>query len=125
MLSEAVDRYKVLTTLHHLPTSTLHSVYRSLRLMASISDREWIERMRQLCGFVDGYYAGPGVDFTHPVEARLEIFFLEVGRGEVGGWVKHVNVALGLGERDRRVWGRVYAGAAVFLGRAIGEVFGI
>ncbi|KAF1844698.1 uncharacterized protein K460DRAFT_96833 [Cucurbitaria berberidis CBS 394.84] len=118
----AVDMYNVLVTLHRLSTPTLYSIYRSLILMTAVSDREWSERLQQLRGLVDGCDAVESVDFTCTVEARLEVFFLEVGVGQLERWIRSVGVALALGRRGRKVWADVYGDAAAFLGRAMWEL---
>lgn len=93
-------------------------------LMAYVSNSEWEGRLMQLHGFVGDGTRVQGVCGGCGVEARLESYFLKVGRAEMGGWARDVDVAIGLGRRERDVWAEVYGGAARFLERAFGEVWG-
>lgn len=123
MVRDTIDTYNVLAALYRAPTPMLHGFYRSLLLMSSISNVEWIQRLSQLRGIVHGHYAVKGVTVSCDVEPRLEIYLLQVGRGAIEGWIRDVVVASELGEKDRSIWAEVYADAARFLVRAVGEMF--
>ncbi|KAH8716971.1 hypothetical protein GQ44DRAFT_775723 [Phaeosphaeriaceae sp. PMI808] len=108
-----LNKYRVLATLYACSTTTLASLRRGMVEMVGVEEREWEGRMGQLGEVVDGKCS---------VEARLEMFWLGVGRGEVEGeWIRVVEMAMGKEEGERGVWGEVYGDAAVFLGRCLCE----
>lgn len=108
------DRYNVLNTLYASSTKTLEALYRGMIEMLGVSEREWRERFEQLCGVVDGECG---------LEARVEVYLLGVGREDVEEWVGIVEMALGLeGSEERGCWAEVYADAAAFLERAMGDM---
>ncbi|KAH7393025.1 hypothetical protein BKA66DRAFT_319209 [Pyrenochaeta sp. MPI-SDFR-AT-0127] len=123
MLGATIDKYYILATLHHLCTSTLLSIHRGLLFMSSISDIEWIERLYQLRGVVNGCNAVEGVNRSCDVELRLETYMLGIGRAETDGWIQNVSVASSLDEEDRRGSAEVYTDAAAFLGKALREMY--
>lgn len=92
-------------------------------IMTIISDCEWVERLAQLRGVVNGRYIIHGVNATCPVEARVEFYLLEMGRVMLEGWIRTVRVCLDLSEdNDRAACAVVYNDAAEFLGKAFDEV---
>ncbi|KAH7411634.1 hypothetical protein DE146DRAFT_771184 [Phaeosphaeria sp. MPI-PUGE-AT-0046c] len=108
-----LDRYSVLATLYAETLDTLEGLYRGMIEMLGVGEKEWGERYGQLCGEVDG---------TCVLEARVEVYLLGMGRGEVEWWVENVEMALELEGDEREGWGGVYRDAAEFLGRAVGEM---
>lgn len=108
-----LDKYNVLTTLYSSSTTTLRSLLRGMVEMLGVSDAEWDERAEQLDGHVDA---------ACTLEARLELFLLGVGRGELEMWILTVKAAMGMEERERRAWGQVYGDAAAFLVLAAWDV---
>jgi hypothetical protein len=50
LISDAIDKYNVLYTLHSLPTSSLHSIRRGMLALDKVSEHEWIERLMRVRG---------------------------------------------------------------------------
>ena len=120
--ADVIDKFNVLVALHAMPKDELQSVLRGMLLMSYVTDAEWSGRLMQFHGFARDGTRGQLVDGTCGVQARLELYLLEMGRGELQGWIRSVSVALGLGKQERGVWAGVYEAAAGFLGRAYGEM---
>jgi hypothetical protein len=110
------DKYNVLATLYSSESNTLLSLKRGMIEMLGTGEREWYERAQQLWGEVDE---------ACTLEARMEVFLLGVGRDEVVEWVRTVELAMGMENRERGVWARAYGDAAAFLGKGCREVFGV
>ncbi|EFQ85517.1 hypothetical protein CFE70_007780 [Pyrenophora teres f. teres 0-1] len=122
-VSNAIDRYNVLYTLYTTPLARLEAMYRAMCTMAIIPDCEWLERLAQLRGIVNGQYlVGAGVDENCSVEARVEYYLLEIGRGLLESWIRMVRVCLDKEEDQRAACVEVYRDAAEFLARASDEV---
>jgi hypothetical protein len=109
-----LDRYNVLTTLYTSSSLTLLSLHRGIIEMLGVSESEWLERLEQMLGQVDG---------SCVLDARMEVFLLGMGRVETEEWVGIVEVILGMGEEDKRVWAEVYGDAAAFLDRVIWDMY--
>ncbi|KAH7073554.1 hypothetical protein BKA63DRAFT_603917 [Paraphoma chrysanthemicola] len=110
-----LDKYNVLSAVYASSTTTLHSLQRGMIEMLGVSAPEWVERLEQLRGWVDGECG---------LEAKMEVFLLGVGRGETEEWVGVVEGAVGLDGVERERWADVYGDAAGWLGRVCGEVYG-
>ncbi|KAF1833134.1 hypothetical protein BDW02DRAFT_570322, partial [Decorospora gaudefroyi] len=123
-VSDTLDRFNVLASLHRTPTAALQSFQRAMAHMTCVDDVEWEERSMQLRGYLDYGSRGEGVDETCTLEARLEAYLLEVGRRPLKGWETTVSLVLAMKEVDRRGDAEVYADAVSFLGRAYVELKG-
>jgi hypothetical protein len=124
LVSEAIDKYNVLWTLHSVSSATLLSIQRAMRVMMSVSETEWTQRLMQLNGYVADGSVVPGVGAYCIVEARLEYYLLDCGKGCLEDWGSVVGVVLRMSEEDRKENGKVYGEAAVYLGRAYEELIG-
>ncbi|KAH7089880.1 hypothetical protein FB567DRAFT_627156 [Paraphoma chrysanthemicola] len=82
-----LDKYNVLNALHASTTTTLRALQRGMIEMLGVSAAEWVERLDQLGGWVDGECG---------LEARMEVFLLGVGRAETEEWVGVVEGAMGM-----------------------------
>lgn len=79
--------------------------------MLGVSDEEWEGRYEQLVGQVDG---------SCVLEARLEVFFLGVGRPEVEGWVGVVEGAREMDAGMREEWRETWGDVGGFLSEGLG-----
>jgi hypothetical protein len=123
-VSEAIDKYNVLWTLHSVSSATLLSIQRAMLSMSKISETEWTQRLMQLNGYVaDGTHV-PGVGACCTVEARLEYYLLDCGKGCLEDWDSVVGVVLRMTGEERKDNGKVYGDAAAYLGRAYEELIG-
>lgn len=109
-----LDKYNVFTALYGSSTATLLSLQRGMIEMLGVSESEWVGRFGQLGGNVDGECG---------LEARVEMFLLDVGMRETEEWVEVLETAMEMGERERKVWMDVCADAAGFLGRCMEEMW--
>jgi hypothetical protein len=123
-VSAAVDKYNVLWTLHGITNPSLVSIQRAILAMSEVPNSEWMQRLQQLRGWAaDGNHV-EGVGEYCTVEARLEYYFLEVGKGCLEEWTGVVGVALKMTEERKKASAKVYADAAAYLGRAYEELRG-
>ncbi|RMZ67099.1 hypothetical protein GMOD_00000977 [Pyrenophora seminiperda CCB06] len=121
-VAEVIDRYNVLHTLYTTTLPQLESTFRAMYIMTCISDVEWLERLAQLRGVVNGEYLSESVDETCSNGARLEIYLLEMGRVMLEDWVRTVRACLELLEGERAAYAEVYRHAADFLEKAFDEL---
>jgi hypothetical protein len=83
-----------------------------------------MQRLLQLRGWVaDGNHV-VGVGEFCTVEARLEYYLLEVGRGCLEEWIGVMGVSLKMTEEKRKASAKGYTDAAAYLGRAYEELRG-
>ncbi|KNG48738.1 hypothetical protein TW65_04480 [Stemphylium lycopersici] len=116
-----MNKCNVIYSLHCTTVPALESMLRAMYLMMTIPDAEWLSRLAQLRGMVDGKFVVPGVGDACTLQAQIEYYLLDAGRGGLDGWIKCLGMCLNLGDEGRRAWAQVYGDAARFLARARDE----
>ncbi|KAF2826399.1 hypothetical protein CC86DRAFT_394399 [Ophiobolus disseminans] len=108
-MSAIHNKYEVLSTLYSSPPATLLSLQRGMIEMLGVDDDELDARFECLNGHVDQ---------ECPLEARMEVYLLGVGREEIESWVTTVALTRSMGGKERGDRSRVFGEAEAFLWRA-------
>ena len=95
-LSYITTHHLLVGHLYRLPSSHLRSIKRGIECMAEVTETEWMERLVQL--------QRVKTDGMPWFEAKLELLLLEGGRDGLAKWASIVDVALSLGDSQRREW---------------------
>ena len=115
---------KALATLYRLPVDRLQGVSDSLAVMATMSDREWVERSAQMFSMSQDLFSACAVmDPAYVRQLELELFFLSVGRADIEFWARHAFNAMVIDDEARKEAAELFEETVSTVNSIIEELF--